>query len=238
VAALTWRENARGRRKPPAGGEAAVAAPGAANADKGGAGGTIEAWRMMRADPRILSIGAVEALFEGAMYVFVMQWPPALKAVVTHGEVPFGKVFSCLMASCMLGSSAFSGLLRLRPVEEVLAGALALAAGAMASAAASCRGSLRAVLASFFLFEACVGIYFPAMGVLRSRYVPDSHRGIMTAMSRVPLNLLVVAVTLAGQRLGLRGSLLCSCVALQASLLAQLRLCGGAAPMLGEAASS
>ena len=33
-------------------------------------------------------------LFEGAMYIFVLQWPPSMIAVVANGAVPFGTVFS------------------------------------------------------------------------------------------------------------------------------------------------
>lgn len=35
----------------------------------------------MSKDPRILLLGAVQALFEGAMYIFVLQWPPAIKVL-------------------------------------------------------------------------------------------------------------------------------------------------------------
>lgn len=57
---------------------------------------------------------AIKALFEGAMYIFVLQWPPALQAILGGhaGGVPFGTVFSCLLTSCMVGSSAFSLLLK------------------------------------------------------------------------------------------------------------------------------
>ena len=43
------------------------------------------------------TVGAVQALFEGAMYTFVLQWPPAVaqKILATFGStanVPYGKV--------------------------------------------------------------------------------------------------------------------------------------------------
>jgi hypothetical protein len=47
------------------------------------------------------------------MYIFVLQWPPAIKAAIQASKfgaaasIPFGTVFSCLMASCLLGSTAF-----------------------------------------------------------------------------------------------------------------------------------
>ena len=54
--------------------------------------------------------------FVGAMYIFVLQWPPALKAAIQASQfgagaaIPFGTVFSCFMASCLLGSTAFGRL--------------------------------------------------------------------------------------------------------------------------------
>jgi len=181
-----------------------------------------EAWRMMLIDPRILSVGVVQALFEGAMYIFVMQWPPALINVLPGRDVPFGKVFSCLMASCMIGSSAFGAVARCQPIERVTTAMLGIASCSMMTAA-FCNKSLPKVLCSFLLFEACVGLYFPSIGTLRSKYLPDSHRGLMMAMFRVPLNMIVVSVMLCMDRLGLRGSLACSSAALFAAMIAQFR---------------
>ena len=53
------------------------------------------------------------AFILGAMYIFVLQWPPALKAAIQASHfsagaaIPFGTVFSCFMASCLLGSTTF-----------------------------------------------------------------------------------------------------------------------------------
>mmetsp|Transcript_44402 Transcript_44402/g.138248 ORF Transcript_44402/g.138248 Transcript_44402/m.138248 type:complete len:178 (+) Transcript_44402:18-551(+) len=159
------------------------------------------------------------------MYVFATQWPPALKATVSRGDVPFGKVFSCFMAASMLGSSAFGRLARRLPAERVLAGALALAAGSMSAALTAGRRSPAALLGCFLAFEAAVGMYFPAMGTLRSEHLPDSHRNIMMSMFEVPMNLLVVGTMLGAKRLGVRGSLACSAVALQIAFLVQARFC-------------
>ena len=61
-----------------------------------------DAFKVMLADKKIMLVGTVQSLFEGAMYIFVLQWPPSLINVVANGAVPFGKVFSCFMASCLL----------------------------------------------------------------------------------------------------------------------------------------
>lgn len=104
---------------------------------------------VMSKDRRILLLGAVQALFEGAMYIFVLQWPPAFKvcqslhrhlvsspllflvaqAAILNSPlfassaaagalaVPFGNVFSCFMACCLIGSTFFGYLQKLNRVE-------------------------------------------------------------------------------------------------------------------------
>lgn len=216
----TWRENT-----------ASVAAEdGAPPQSAGRRGASIaDAWRAMLEDPRILCVGAVQALFEGAMYVFVLQWPPALIGALPGSDVPFGKVFSCLMAACMVGSSVFGPLVRCQAVERATAGMLVVAVAAM-GVVARWSTSLSCILLGFTVFEVCVGFYFPAIGTLRSKYLPDSHRGVMMAMFRVPLNVLVVGVMLTINQLGLQGSLSCSTAALALAMLAALRLCASLQP--------
>ena len=44
-----------------------------------------EAVGIIASDKRILLTGLVQALFEGAMYIFVLQWPPAMSAMAGDG---------------------------------------------------------------------------------------------------------------------------------------------------------
>lgn len=215
VVLTTWRENTAFTNASAAGAAHATGAPEVR---------IVDAWRKILADPRIIGVGTIQALFEGAMYIFVIQWPPAMISVLPCKDVPFGAVFSCLMAACMIGSSAFAAVTPHLSVEVSAAAMLALASLSMAAPALA-GGSLPVVVASFLLFEACVGFYFPAIGTLRSKYVPDTHRGVMMAMFRVPLNVIVVAVMLTMRYLGLRGSLGCSATALALALFAAVRLC-------------
>lgn len=218
VVLTTWRENTAFTNASAAGATNAINATGAPEVR------IVDAWRKILADPRILGVGTIQALFEGAMYIFVIQWPPVMINVFPGKDVPFGAVFSCLMAACMMGSSAFAAITPHLSVEVSTAVMLTLAVGSMAAPALS-SGSLPVVVTSFLLFEACVGFYFPAIGTLRSKYVPDTHRGVMMAMFRVPLNVIVVAVMLTMRYLGLRGSLACSATALALALFAAVRLC-------------
>ena len=109
---FTWKENFGGKSAaaiepspPPAAESAGVVVESAAEDESSGSdgrqdGGTLvkEALGVMMKDKKILLVGAVQALFESAMYIFVLQWPPALKAALGAGVTPpFGKIFSCFM---------------------------------------------------------------------------------------------------------------------------------------------
>ena len=51
-------------------------------------------------------------------------------------------------------------------------------------------------LVAFLLFEGVVGCYFPALGTLKSKIVPDAQRSTIYNIFRVPLNVLVLLVLL------------------------------------------
>jgi hypothetical protein len=191
-----------------------------------------EAIQVVRDDPKIMLVGGVQSLFEAAMYIFVLQWPPAISRAVakSFGEgagTPYGTVFSCFMACCLLGSTLFGQLAKMAvPTEKFTAGMLALATLAMSGAtfAVSTSMSLPALVAAFFAFEACVGMYFPSIGTLRSKYVPDSHRSVIMNLFGIPLNVLVVSVFLSISKLGLKGALGISSGALGLATLCMLKL--------------
>ena len=73
-----------------------------------------DAINVVKSDQKIMLVGAAQSLFEAAMYIFVLQWPPAISRVVANafGDAftPYGTVFSCFMASCLLGSTIFGQL--------------------------------------------------------------------------------------------------------------------------------
>ena len=82
-------------------------------------------------------------------------------------------------------------------------------------------------------------MYFPAVGTLRSRYLPDSHRGAVMNMFGVPLNALVVSVFLSIRLLGVQGALGCAAAALTLALAcsARLLLARGSKEKVEEAAA-
>jgi hypothetical protein len=44
------------------------------------------------------------------------------------------------------------------------------------------------------VFEVCVGLFWPSLGFLRSKYVPEDCRATTMNFFRMPLNLIVVLV--------------------------------------------
>merc|ERR1719159_715717 len=103
---------------------------------------------------------------------------------------------------------------------------LVLATLAMGTAATVCAGgTIVPLVASFFAFEFCVGMYFPLIGTLRSLYLPEEYRGAIMNLFGIPLNMLVVGVFLSIGKLGLQGALKCSTLALSCATLAQFFLC-------------
>jgi len=221
LAALLWKEN--------------VAAK-SSDDDGSGKPSIKDAIKVVRDDPKIMMVGGVQSLFEAAMYIFVLQWPPAIAAAVakTFGgaATPYGTVFSCFMASCLFGSTLFGQFAKMKgpTTEGVTTGMLAIATIAMSTATytvSTAAGSgLAALIASFFAFEACVGMYFPSIGTLRSKYIPDSHRSVIMNLFGIPLNVLVVSVFMFVKYLGVNGALGISSTALALATLCMVKLNG------------
>merc|ERR1719189_2343325 len=148
-------------------------------------------------DSRTLLLCFVVACFEGAMYCFVFNWTPALKSETT--PPPYGLIFSLFMMACMCGASVTTLLAgTFKPATRL---ALTLAAGVCSFLCAASTGAfvdyhLQLTFFAFMLFEFCVGLYFPAIGVLKSDIVPEQVRGTMYNLYRVPLNTIVVGLLL------------------------------------------
>lgn len=230
LTALFWDEN--------------KASPAAGSEDnKGQKQQTIwDAVAVIRSDGRIAFLGGVQSLFEGAMYVFVMQWPPTMNRAIQQAFgksaiTPYGTTFSCFMACCMAGSTIFGIMsnkkkkgktdtsLEASTIILLALACLSLVAstftvGSFGSTVANTEDQQRhdfvrlwQLIASYFVFEACVGMYFPSIGTLRSKYLPDSHRSVIMTLFGVPLNIIVVTVFLFVHKLGNVGALAVAAIA-------------------------
>lgn len=227
LASFLWKENLAAKSSDDS---------GSSSSGSSGKPSIKDAIKVIRDDPKIMYVGGVQSLFEAAMYIFVLQWPPAIAAAVlkSFGDgagTPYGTVFSCFMASCLFGSTLFGQFAKMKgpTTEGVTTGMLAVATVAMSTAtytvsSASVASGLPALIASFFAFEACVGMYFPSIGTLRSKYIPDSHRSVIMNLFGIPLNILVVSVFLFVKYLGVNGALGISSCALGLATLCMVKL--------------
>ncbi|XP_068634905.1 uncharacterized protein [Aristolochia californica] len=158
-------------------------------------------------DEKIALLGAIQSLFEGSMYTFVFLWTPALSP--NEEDIPHGFIFATFMLSSMLGSSIASRLMA-RPnlkVEGYMQIVFIISAATFLLpilstfmvAPTSVRGGSLPFsgwiqLFGFCIFEACVGIFWPAIMKMRSQYLPEESRSTIMNFFRIPLNIFVCVV--------------------------------------------
>jgi len=171
---------------------------GGAHDNFGGCTALSQPLHHVQSDLRIQLLGAIITLFEGAMYIFIFNWTPMISA--TQEETPpFGFIFSIFMVSCAGGSSLFAILVNSVKPESVLRGTFIVAASSFVVMAFSWDAA--PTLAAMCVFEACVGVYWPAIGTIKSRVVPEDSRTTIYNIFRVPLNAVVVTVLLSSMSL-------------------------------------
>lgn len=167
----------------------------------------------IRTDRKILCLGLIQTLFEGSMYTFVLEWTPALMATEREpsvpegasdstgsstdenhrGSIPHGYIFASFMVAIMIGSSLFKLFSRTIPVESFMRPVLLVASLALLLPILYPQSQI-IVLLSFLLFEVCVGIFWPSLGTMRGKYIPEASRATIMSLFRVPLNLIVVVI--------------------------------------------
>jgi MFS family permease len=176
IVAFTWRENT---------GDASIDFTA----------GLGNAWTKLMQDAKIIYLGVIQSFFEGAMYIFVFMWTPALEETSpwTSQLVSHGWIFASFMICVLIGSTLFQYFLeRHYSVERTTLWMIVCSAGALLLAAFMPSHSIR--LLSFFVFEVCVGLFWPSLGFLRSKYVPEDCRATTMNFFRIPLNMIVVLV--------------------------------------------
>lgn len=165
-----------------------------------------DAMRVVMTEPRVLLLGLIQSLFEGAMYTFVIVWVPTLAGMVPGGKpgekdyAAFapgqGWIFTAMMVCISIGAEVFAGMLKVMEVEQGCVGIFGVAALSMLVPIVS--SDFNVVLSAFLVLEACIGASFGAMATMRSQMLPDALQASIMNIFRVPLNILVVF----GARLG------------------------------------
>lgn len=185
-------------------------------------------FRTVRDDPKVLCLGLIQSLFEGSMYTFVLEWTPALTPAVEVGTkhaketIPHGWIFASYMVAVMLGSCLFKFMCKISSVESFMRPVFAVAAVSLAIPIVLPENQTFIFL-GFLVFECCVGIFWPALGTMRGKYVPEQIRATVMNIFRIPLNFIVIVILL--QDLGLSTVFNCCVVFLVLCMLAQHWLC-------------
>mmetsp|Transcript_2194 Transcript_2194/g.3103 ORF Transcript_2194/g.3103 Transcript_2194/m.3103 type:complete len:505 (-) Transcript_2194:209-1723(-) len=147
----------------------------------------------------ILCLGLTQACCEGAMYSFIFLWTPALRQKKVDGQepLPLGKIFSTFMVCSMLGSQVFSICVKNGISEErIMFMTLLIATFSLVLGPIDDVVGTSLMYLGFLMFEVCIGLYYPAMGTLKSKYVPDQNRSTIYNIFRIPLNAIVLIVLL------------------------------------------
>lgn len=145
----------------------------------------------------IIYSGLIQVFFEAAMFVFVFVWTPALEytdGAIDRNEIPHGLIFSTFMIAIMIGSRLFQTMQRKHEIAHF--SRFAYGAAALALAVPIYSTSVIHRLIAFTIFEVCCGLYFPAIGVTKSKHFPESVRSTITNIFRVALNGIVVSILL------------------------------------------
>nr|XP_002129829.1 molybdate-anion transporter [Ciona intestinalis] len=147
----------------------------------------------IKQDPKVLMLGLVQSLFEGAMYTFVLEWTPALSNPNSDKSIPHGLIFASFMVAVMIGSSVFKLLTKVRTIESFMRFVLLIAAMSLAVPVVL-PDHTNVVFMAFCVFEMCVGIFWPSLGTMRGSYVPEQVRSTVMNFFRIPLNLIVIVL--------------------------------------------
>jgi|TARA_B110000908_G_C9994045_1_gene331102 hypothetical protein len=107
-------------------------------------------------------------------------------------SLPTGVVFSCFMACTAMGGIASYGF----PMLGVERSAVLICVLAACSMVVPALGlDFAPTFIAFLTMEFCVGAFYPAMGIMRAKYVPNSLQSTIMTIFRLPLNVLVIVGT-------------------------------------------
>ncbi|CAK9866962.1 unnamed protein product [Sphagnum jensenii] len=152
-------------------------------------------------------LGWAQACFDLAVAIFWLLWIPTL--VADGREVQSGLIYTCLMASRMLGSS-IAALLQCGPLNTppgaFLPYIFLVAAGSLFLPAYDYQ-EIGVLLACFCVFHICVGIIWPSLAHLHSIYIPNDRRAAVLSLFRVPVHGAILFIIVRGELfLGLENS--------------------------------
>lgn len=179
--------------------------------------GFFEPLKLLFNDDRLLLyLGIIQFIFEAVMYTYIFSWTP----ILTNLKPPLGLIFSMFMVSLMGGSKLYASLIaRHYYAQNLLIFTTVLATFSFCIVTLSLTHIVVHVethdlepstmssmsllcLSAFLVYEFSVGMYYPAMGYLRSRVFPEECRASLSNWFRVPMNIITCLTLLvnAGNR--------------------------------------
>eukprot|EP00051_Salpingoeca_urceolata_P028781 m.488072 g.488072 ORF g.488072 m.488072 type:complete len:431 (+) comp25521_c0_seq1:92-1384(+) len=178
------------------------------------------AWKAIREDRKVMLLGVIQSLFEGAMYTFVFMWTPTLEAEGL--AIPHGLVFASFMVCSSIGGAVFKLLVKTQEVRHFMHHVFAAAALSLLVPVLVTSTFYRFV--AFLVFEVSVGIFWPGMGTLRSKHVAEETRATVMNFFRIPLNLMVCLILLYVSKMAITTVFTLCFLFLAACYVAQLAL--------------
>ena len=153
-----------------------------------------QSFQLILSDRRVFFTGAVQALFESVMYIFVFLWTP----VLDPANPPLGIVFASFMGCIMVGGQIYE-FFSMKGIKVTQMIPIVIYATMFANIAASYASANhpRTSFLIFLVIELLCGIYFPAVGKLRYLTLPETHHSGIINWFRVPLNAIAAFVLLA-----------------------------------------
>jgi len=143
----------------------------------------------LKSNRNIILICCAQTLFESAMYIFVFLWTPVLGE---NQEIHHGWIFSVMLMFCMVGSEILQITRKNISLENI--GVCTFAVASVLFFVLTVTEVYIGKLLLFCFYEMCCGIYFPLLSSLRSTYISDDLRATLTALCRIPLNIIVIGI--------------------------------------------
>ena len=158
-------------------------------------------------------VGLLSACFEGAMYIFVFQWWDILHNNRTPDENSPGisnftaMIFTVFMMGCLFGTTLNGVISKMKHETRVVifcavAGLVFFIQKWFYKGKGDFRFNYELNFGGFIIYEICVGMYWPIIGGLRERYIPDEIRATVMNLFRIPLNMITVVGILLEDILG------------------------------------
>ncbi len=144
-------------------------------------------------EPKVCLLGIIQSFFESAMYIFIFLWTP----VLAPGSPSYGITFSSFMVCITIGNALYQ-LAKSRSVPALTI--LTISVGTALMGYVLCVGATHPrvtnksyAFAAFLVIEVSVGMYFPAMNVVRNKVLPEVNRRSVLNWFQVPVNFLACA---------------------------------------------